>query len=373
MRKDIITGRSYPDKMLETFRHVGDPAADAVIAAVAAEGGHEAVGPLMKFLTDYEDFGFEGKSNAVQKFIGSQVIFPNFTDRQLFDAGIVFFWKHYQVISLLLGTYSLPYCYAGANGAQVLWISERIRHNTFQRLEETGAFVFGVMQERDWDNGVNFQRVAKIRLLHAAIRWYTLSGGRWDDAWGHPICQEDMAATNLSFSYIAIKGFRKLGISLSKEDEEAYLHLWNVIGYLLGVDPELLPTNMLEAFRIEKGIATRQFTASEAGQGLTLALLRAIEKQIGSPSLQNLPAAQMRFFLGEETADMLAVPKVDWEERFVKLALSSPIVPKILSNQRPKNSPTLTKYFRLNVVRAAPQGQNLFPKRLFLQPDKRRA
>ncbi len=345
MRKNIITGRSYPNAMLETFRQVGDPAADAVIASVAAEGGHAAVGPLMKFLTDYEDFGFNKQPNDVQKFITSQATFPNFTDRQAFDAGIAFFWKHYQVISLLLGTYSLPYCYAGANGAQVLWISERIRHNTFQRLEETGAFVFGVMQERDWDNGVNFQRVAKIRLLHAAVRWYTLSGGRWNDEWGYPICQEDMTATNLSFSYIAIKGFRKLGIGVSKKEEEAYLHLWNVIGFLLGVDRELLPTNMLEAFRLEKAVAARQFKTSEAGQGLTLALLRAIEKQIGSPSLQNLPAAQMRFFLGDKTADMLAIPKAAWEERFVKAALTSPIIPKILSNQRP-GSPTLGKYFR---------------------------
>lgn len=188
MRNDIITGRSYPNTMLETFRYVGDPAADAVIAAVAVEGGHAAVGPLMKFLTDYQDFGFNSQSNAVHKFITSQDKFPEFTDRKLFDSGISFFWKHYQVISLLLGTYSLPYCYAGANGAQVLWISERIRHNTFQRLEETGAFVFGVMQERDWHNGINFQRVAKIRLLHAAIRWYTLGGGRWNDDWGYPIC-----------------------------------------------------------------------------------------------------------------------------------------------------------------------------------------
>ncbi len=118
--------------------------------------------------------------------------------------------EHHRLISLLLGTYSLPYCYAGANGAQVLWISERIKNNTFQRLEETGAFVFGIMQESDWHNGSNFQRIAKIRLLHAAVRWFTLHSGRWNDAWGYPICQEDMAATNLSFSYIAIQGLPKI-------------------------------------------------------------------------------------------------------------------------------------------------------------------
>ncbi|MPR36364.1 oxygenase MpaB family protein [Salmonirosea aquatica] len=345
MRKDTITGRSFPADFLEPYRHTGDPAADAVIDAVAAQGGHGAVGPLMRFLTNYEDFTFEGQSDAVQEFIKSQNKFPDTFDAQAFDEGMAFFWRNYRLISLLLGTYSLPYCYAGANGAQVLWISERIRNNTYQRLEETGAFVFGIMQEPDWHNGRNFQRIAKIRLLHAAIRWFTLHSGRWDAAWGYPICQEDMAATNLSFSYIAIKGFRKLKISVSQKEESSFLHFWNVVGELLGVDPALLPQNMLEAYRLEKGISARQFRSSEAGQGLTRALLKAIEQQITSPSLRNAPAAQMRFFLGDSTADLLDIPKAEWEDRFVKVALQAPFFPKLMSLQKPA-SPVLERYWR---------------------------
>ena len=345
MRKDTITGRSFTADFLAPYRQVGDPTADAVVEAVAAQGGHGAVGPLMRFLTNYEDFKFDGQLNAVQDFIRSQNTYPDTVDLQQFEHGIAFFWRNYKLISLLLGTYSLPYCYAGANGAQVLWISERIRHNTFQRLEETGAFVFGIMQEPDWRNGRNFQRIAKIRLLHAAIRWYTLQSGRWNDDWGYPICQEDMAATNLSFSYITIKGFRKLNLTITKAEESAFLHFWNIVGELLGLDQALLPQNMLEAYRLEKAISTHQFKSSEAGQGLTKALLKAIEQQITSPSLQNAPAAQMRFFLGDSTADLLGIPKVEWEERFVKIALQAPIFPKLLDLQKP-TSPILERYWR---------------------------
>lgn len=345
MRKDTITGRSFSADFLEPYRHQGDPAADQVIATIAAQGGHATVGPLMRFLTDYEIFDLKGEHNAVQEFIGSQSIFPEDIDKQKFKEGIDLFWKHYQLVSLLLGTYALPYCYAGANGARVLWISERIKNNTFQRLEETGAFVFGIMQERDWLNGVNFQRIAKIRLLHAAVRWFTLNSGKWDNAWGYPVCQEDMAGTNLSFSFIIIKGLRKLNLSVSRQEEEAFLYFWNVVGELLGLVPELLPRNMLEAYRLLKGIENRQFEPSEAGRGLTKALLKTIEKQITSPTLQNLPAAQMRFFLGEEIADILDVPQVAWEEGFVKLALQTPIFPKLMSLQKPA-SPVLEKYWR---------------------------
>ncbi|MBU1820141.1 MAG: DUF2236 domain-containing protein, partial [Bacteroidetes bacterium] len=185
MRKDTISGRSFPDGLLTPFRQMGGPMAgdapaDAVIDEVARLGGHSAVGTLMRFLTEYDNFDIPNQPNAVQNFITTQITFPNSYDSESFKGGLAFFWKHYRLVSLLLGTYSLPYCYAGANGAQVLWISERIKSKTFQRLEETGAFVFGIMQEKDWENGVNFVRVAKIRLLHAAIRWYTLRSGRWD-------------------------------------------------------------------------------------------------------------------------------------------------------------------------------------------------
>ena len=102
---------------------------------------------------------------------------------------------------------------------------------------------------------------------------------------------------------------------------------------------------MLEAYRLEKSISARQFRSSEAGRGLTRSLLKAIERQISSPSLQNAPAAQMRYFLGEPVANLLDIPEVEWEERFVKLALQVPLFPRLLSLQKPA-SPVLERYWR---------------------------
>ncbi|GAB3164237.1 oxygenase MpaB family protein [Telluribacter humicola] len=345
MPKVIKTSRSFPDLFLDPLRQMGDPAADRAIQQIAEQGGHQAVGSLMKYLTNYELLGLEEQSVAVKEFISQQMALPNATDLQKFNKGIAFFWQHYRLISLLLGTYSLPYCYAGANGAQVLWISERIKSMTYQRLEETGAFVFGVMQEKDWTYGRNFIRIAKIRLLHAAVRWYTLQSGRWNEDWGYPICQEDMVGTNLSFSYIIIRGLRKLNLSISEADEEAYLYFWNTVGQMLGVQKEALPDNLLEAYHLDRAIARRQFRPSEAGTGLTRALLQTMEQQTPQPSLSNLPAAQMRFFLGDEIADLLEVPKVEWEDRFLKMVFQIPIFPQLLTLQRP-NSAVMEKYWR---------------------------
>ncbi|HEV7349688.1 oxygenase MpaB family protein [Telluribacter sp.] len=345
MPKDIKTSRSFSDSFLDPLRQVGDPGADAVIQQLAEQGGHPAVGRLMKYLTDYENLDLDGQSTDVQEFIDHQVSLPKSTDLQKFNKGIQFFWQHYRLASLLLGTYSLPYCYAGANGAQVLWISERIKSNTFQRLEETGAFVFGIMQEKDWRNGRNLIRIAKIRLLHAAVRWFTLVSGRWNQAWGYPVCQEDMVGTNLAFSYIIIRGLRKLNQTSPPAEEEAYLYFWNQVGILLGVKEEALPHNLREAYQLDKAIARRQFRPSEAGKGLTGALLQTMEQQIPSPTLRNMPAAQMRYFLGPDLADLLGIPTVDWEDSFLRLAYQVPVFPQLLSLQRP-DSAVMEKYWR---------------------------
>ncbi|GAB2771084.1 hypothetical protein GCM10027275_12260 [Rhabdobacter roseus] len=342
MRKDT---RTFPNSLLDPLRQQGDAPADAVIAAVAGAGGPRAVGELMKFLTDYANFDFSEQSNDVKFFIDQNTKVPKAYDQELFNQGIAFFWKHYRLIALLLGTYALPYCYAGANGAQVLWISERIKSKTHQRLEETGAFVFGIMQERDWKSGLNFQRIAKIRLLHAAVRWFTLHSGRWNPAWGYPVCQEDMAGTNLAFSYVILRGLRKLHVRATRSEEEAYLHFWNVVGYLLGTEEVLLPRSLLEAYTLDRAIARRQFRASEAGRGLTKALLSTIEAQVPSPSLRNLPAAQMRYFLGDELAELLGIPPTTWEKRVVDLAFQVPIFPQLLTMQRPESG-VLERYWR---------------------------
>ena len=64
--------------------------------------------------------------------------------------GMAFFKKHAQQIGLTLGFFSLPYSYLGANGAQVLWLTERIKNDTARRLQETGEWVFAVNNPKEW-------------------------------------------------------------------------------------------------------------------------------------------------------------------------------------------------------------------------------
>lgn len=336
----IKLSRPFSDELLTRYRQQGDAPADAVVAAVIESGGPTGLRQLMGWLADTSDFNTDKQPKSVQVFFADYVKLPGWADPNRMKRGMAFFKKHAGQIGLALGTYSLPYTYMGADGVQLLWLTERIKNDTARRLQETGEWVFGVNNQKEWavrDSGEvkAIARTLKIRLIHAGARWFGLQSGRWNMDWGMPVNQEDMAGTNLSFSYIVLRGLRKIGVTATEQEEEDYLHHVNVIGYLNGIAEELLPANLREAYTLDRAIARRQFRASEAGVGLTRSLLNAIAEVGGSATdrpeaVRNLAAAQMRLFLGDAHADALSIPAVPVEKRIVNVVSRLPIFPNTI-------------------------------------------
>lgn len=318
----IKPSRLFSDELLQRYRQQGDAPADAVISAVVEAGGATGLRALMRWLADPDAGSTVGQHQAVQDFFVRYAHLPAWADPGKMKRGMAFFKKHARQIGLTLGFFSLPYSYLGANGAQVLWLTERIKTDTARRLQETGEWVFAVNNPNEWLTGKAITRTLKIRLIHAGARWFSLHSGRWKMEWGYPVNQEDMAGTNLTFSYIVLVGLRKAGILTTEQEEEDYLHHINVVDYLNGVVEELLPQNLREAYKLSQAISRRQFSPSEAGVGLTRSLLDAIVKLSGAngtESIRNLVAGEMRFFLGDQYADWLGIPNVPVEKRLAGL------------------------------------------------------
>lgn len=329
----IKPSRLFSDELLQEYRQQGDTPADAVIAAVVAAPGPTGLRTLMRWLADPNDGSTTEQHPAVGDFFAQYAHLPTWADPDRMKRGMAFFGKHAGQIGLTLGFFSLPYSYLGANGAQVLWLTERIKNDTARRLQETGEWVFAVNNPKEWDRATALIKILKIRLIHAGARWFSLHSGRWNMAWGHPVNQEDMAGTNLTFSYVVLLGLRKAGVLASEQEEEDYLHHINVINYLNGVAEELLPQNLREAYTLSQAISRRQFAPSEAGVGLTRSLLDAIAHQAGATRFEatrNLAAGEMRFFLGDRYADWLGIPNAPVGKRLAGLINRLPIFPNQL-------------------------------------------
>jgi hypothetical protein len=263
-------------------------------------------------------------------FLSANCSLPVFYDKKKLIRATDFYQENQQNIGLILGLYSLPYCYLGADGAKVLYMSERIKNDTYKRLTETGSFLKAVMNYDNWKSIRIFAICLKVRLLHASIRYFTLHSKKWDLAWGYPINQEDMLGTNLAFSLVVLRGLEKLGYSIDKTYEDAYINIWNVIGFLLGVKQEIMPKNYVEALKIDKQIADRQFRQSVEGQELTASLMQVIRSFAPNDITADLLQSQSRMLLGEKYAQMLGIAETNFPNALLKVYnITSVLISKV--------------------------------------------
>jgi hypothetical protein len=304
---------------LESYRRLGDKNADEVIEGLVQQEGVDYLRKLMPFLSDYKQLSIQNHPQVLQDFLNTNCSFPSFYNKKQIIRSTEFYSKFQDEIGLVLGLYSLPFCYLGADGAKVLYFSERIRNDTFKRLQETGNFLKAVMDFDNWKSDKIFKICLKVRLLHAAIRYFTLKSGRWDSAWGHPINQEDMVGTNLAFSIIVLWGLDKLGYSIDKSYEEAYINTWNVIGFLLGIESDLLPHSYQDTIKIGKWIEERQFKESMEGKALTESLMRVIRGFAPNVLVAEILQAQSRHLLGDKYANMLGISETNIPNTLLKL------------------------------------------------------
>ena len=209
---------------------------------------------------------------------------------------------------------ALPSAYACCRGVQVLGLTARLETDTKRRLNETAQFHLDVMEPGALDaGGRGFADVRHVRLMHAAVRWLIQNDQRveWQPAWGTPINQEDLLETLLTFTEIVFEVFDRTGIVYSEEDADAYLHTWSLIGHYLGVRDDLLPLTRSQTSVLMPIVRRRQFGPSQPGPILMAALLEQ-GTRLAPPGLRGLPAATVRYYVGDATADLLDVPKADW-------------------------------------------------------------
>lgn len=193
----------------------------------------------------------------------------------------------------LLGGYAAP------AGNKPLAFSGRLEAAAPRRLDETGRFVRAVSEPFGLEpTGEGFVLTARVRLMHAGVRRLLHRSGRWDmAAWSAPINQHDMLATILLFSSVWLEGCRLLGIDFSDDEANNHMHLWRYVGFLMGVDDELLPTSEAHATRQAAFIRLTQHAPDDDSRRLVRALMQP------PPSVS--PTSRRQRLLGPLWADYL--------------------------------------------------------------------
>ena len=319
-------GSKWSDALLDPMRELGDPLADGPVAAVLERGGADAVNALMQTLVRVDQPVPEEMPDEIRAYLVETLPLPDWADMGKIERGQQLFETWGLEIACCLFCASLPSAYAAAKGVQVLYLTARLATDPRRRVMETGQFLIDVGNVGGLDeNGKGRRAIQRVRLMHAAVRHLIkarneLTPGMWHPDWGTPINQEDLAGTRMSFSYVFCEPMRRLGVRVPAEDVEAYLHLWNVIGHLLGVRDELLVHDIADATALVDAIRRRQFEASPQGQELTRALLELMDELTPVHRLDGTIPPLIRHLIGDETADLLLIPESDLADHLGPLA-----------------------------------------------------
>jgi hypothetical protein len=293
------------NKQLDAQRLVGDLEADELIEKIMT---HQWQGELYSLLKlDVVDIERQSESETKNFLITTKPKPLWYNEKQL-QRGQSLFKQYALEMMTLLGAMSLPYCYAASPGNKALYLSDKMRNAPGKRLMDTASFVIAVLTPGSFsENGKGHIHINKVRLIHALSRYYIQKHPTWTMDWGVPINQEDMAGTNLAFSYVILLGMQLSGYILSEREKEDFIFLWRYIGYQMHVDEALLPTSFLEARQLANAIQQRNFRKTDEGITLTRELLNYYRQSV-PPDQADLVPSQIRFYLGNEVAEYIGIP-----------------------------------------------------------------
>jgi hypothetical protein len=315
-----VGAAKFTPAFLEELRQVGDPGADAAVATYLDDELHTSSAIDMMKLMIAAAPGSDEASQALGEFVQARPALPEWADTELIELGQELFAQYLPQFGLALWMASIPAGYAGAKDAVVLARTAQLVSHPKRRFLETGQFVLDVMTTGGLDDdGAGAADIRHVRLMHAAVRHMLHFEahehddlGKWDPASGVPLNQEALLATQFTFSVVGLRSLHRFGVNLSDREKEAYVHLWSVIGHLMGVREDLLPLDFADSATVWDRITAKEYARSAGGTLLTKSAIDVMRQLIPGRWFDGLPATGIRFLLGNDTADLLDVPKADW-------------------------------------------------------------
>lgn len=299
--REFIWFDRYRHANLEQWRWVQDPLADRCLAAM----------PFLRpsGLLDEVERRAAAEGGAYRDFLEHCHQVPGWVDFPAMELGRRMYRRHGALQGLVLMCSSLVEGYAHNKPSQVLVATGRLQRDVSRRIYETGQMLHNIAAPEGLrPGGLGHRTLMEVRLLHAAVRRYLVEKGDWDESrYQKPINQEDMAGTVLEFDYMVVRGLRRLGLRITREEHEAMHYFWRYAGYLLGVDEALLTTTLEEQEILALQLTAHLYEPTPDSEALAKALLRDMAHKPPFHLSYEVLLAVSRFLIGDAMADDLNI------------------------------------------------------------------
>jgi hypothetical protein len=343
-----MTAPRWTPEYLNGMRQAGDDLADRTMRVFVEEKSIDTVNQILQNLIHNDDILSAAPQNlppgswdALTRYVNESSVLPKWACQAKIKIGEELFADYGMMGFSILGCASLPEAYATAYAATVLGITQQLENHVRRRIYETAQFVVDVMSRGGLKpHGKGIISAQRVRLMHAAIRALILCNPpessvgvspkqlgdvflrlHWSLQDGRPIHQLAMSMAILSFSYVVLRSLQRLGVKPTPEQESSYLHCWNVVGHIMGVDAGLLlnrPETMAEAEALYNCVWPQSVASTVDGAELERALLAYMESFVPYflVFLRGVPRILTRELVNSGIADALGV-KLNWFDRNV--------------------------------------------------------
>jgi ER-bound oxygenase mpaB/B'/Rubber oxygenase, catalytic domain len=252
-----------PAAVLEDLRHIDDPElcdvfdeqgrlAETLRLLVRQAGLHRVAAVLVTPDREWSKLAAECSRLA------TEAAAPIKPDPAMLREAQRLFGRFAPEISGALLLAALPQSYATTFGAHVLAAAGGLENDLVRRVRGTAQFLLVVTQlatddddaRRQWQPSeqspvsgevMPWHVCTALRLYHHTIRRKLIDDARSKgadaeaDFGGKPLNQEDLLGILLTFSITVFEVLERYGICWTADEQEAYLHLWDVIGAYLGI------------------------------------------------------------------------------------------------------------------------------------------
>ncbi|MEO6223829.1 MAG: oxygenase MpaB family protein, partial [Vicinamibacterales bacterium] len=353
-----MTENRWTPELLAELRGQMDPLADRTVTAIYESGETAHVNKMLSTLISGMDRPPSELPPVVRDYLEQSATLPTWLDPAKVLQGETLFGEWGIGACTILACASLPECYLMKNGIHVLAMTQRLQQHAQRRVLETAQMIMAVMFPRGLSpNGVGVRTAQKVRLMHAAMRFLILHPGtpppappssladvmqheEWRPEFGQPINQEDLLFTLMTFSHIGVRSLDRLGANLTSDQKDAYIHCWNIAGFIMGIREDVLPADHVEAETLFELIKAQQGGGTPEAQQMQASLLAFMENLMPHGPFKRLPVYMTRKFIGDDTADMLGVKRQPWQDRFLPAILITiwRLIDKDLSRHYKKSS-----------------------------------
>ena len=318
-RNGYETARALNPELAATYAEhtvVGDPEADAVVAALASFDQRK-VHRFIQAGMEQDAKALADAPPALREFFERIETPPPWFDPDSVHAGCRAFHEYSD--SFIPAFFVVTLQNAATLISKAFYMTGRVKteHGLRRIRQNTRHFIEIMLPGALERHGEGWKLSVRIRLIHAQVRRLLRSSGNWDEAeFGMPLSAAHLALSSANFSATMLWQAQRLGARPDAASRASFMQIWRYASWLVGSPEPLLfegdESRTAELYRIA--------TACEPPPGdesavIANALVNAVPQVAGvvDPVEQRKMAFHVfrvsRALLGNEVADRLRFPR----------------------------------------------------------------